>query len=98
MSDEEMSYAAVRCRGDSIPGHCCGVVEIDAQEYMRQMSRADSLWCCPNCGSTADFDDAYFEKSHGIDQDDDGPPPHESDEYRQFLADENDALEDKARG
>lgn len=61
-----MAYAAVRCHGDSVPGHCCGLVEIDEQEYMRQMMRPDSLWCCPNCGSTASFDDTYFEKSHGI--------------------------------
>lgn len=77
MTDETvMAYAAVRCRGD-VAAHSCGLVEIDEQEYSRQMSRPDSLWCCPNCGSTAYFDDEYFEKSHGIDQEEDDTPPLE---------------------
>jgi hypothetical protein len=64
-----MSYAAVICHGNSVPGQSpCGRVEIDEAEYSRQMDRPDAFWCCPNCGSTADFDDAYFENAHGIDE------------------------------
>lgn len=58
------AYARIRCRGDSVPGYCCGVVDLTEAEYSAQMSRPDSLWYCPNCGSTASFDDDYFESQH----------------------------------
>jgi hypothetical protein len=63
---EPMAYARVRCRGDSVPGYCCGVVDLAEDQYTAQMMSPDSLWCCPNCGSTASFDDAYFEKAHDL--------------------------------
>jgi hypothetical protein len=67
MRDEpETTYAVVRCRGDSVPGYCCGPVPLTEEQYIAQMERPDSLWCCPNCGSTAIFDDAEFERIHGI--------------------------------
>lgn len=67
MSDEDVAYAAVICRGDSVPGQkSCGQVHISESEYSRQMNRPDSLWMCPHCGSTAHFDDDYFEELHGI--------------------------------
>jgi hypothetical protein len=63
---DEQAYAQIRCHGDSVPGHSCGVVGIDEDEYIHQLVRPNSLWCCPHCGSTATFDDTYFEKRHGI--------------------------------
>lgn len=64
--EEEKAYAVVRCRGDSVPGYCCGSVNLTEEQYDAQMSRPNSLWCCPNCGSTATFDDAAFERIHGV--------------------------------
>lgn len=62
-------YAAVICKGDSVPGQQpCGQVLISEDEYDRQMSRPDLLWCCPHCGSTASFDDDYFEETHCPDE------------------------------
>ena len=55
----------IRCHGDSVPGHCCGLVELTHEQYMAQLSRPDRGWACPNCGSSASFDDARFEA--GID-------------------------------
>jgi hypothetical protein len=71
VTDDQVSqsgYAAVRCHGDSVPHHCCGVVEIDEQEYTRQMMKPDALWMCPKCGSTASFDDEYFERVHNLNE------------------------------
>jgi hypothetical protein len=74
ISDEEMIHAAVVCRGDSVPGQKpCGQVKISGDEYVRQLSRPDSLWMCPNCGSTADFDDEFFETLHGISEPEESP-------------------------
>lgn len=56
MSNPEF-YAFVRCHGDSVPGHCCGLVGITHDEYRQQMSSPDSLWNCPHCGSTASYQD-----------------------------------------
>jgi hypothetical protein len=64
--EPENVYAIVRCRGDSVPGHCCGSVTLTEEQYIAQMDRPDSVWCCPNCGSTATFDDAAFERIHGV--------------------------------
>ena len=63
----EENYAAVLCHGDSVPGQeRCGQVLISEDEYDRQMSRPDLLWTCPHCGSTAEFDDDYFEERHCV--------------------------------
>lgn len=65
MNEVFSSYAALRCRGDSVPGQPkCGQVQITKAEYSRQMNKPDSVWTCPKCGSTADFDDEFFEKLH----------------------------------
>lgn len=67
---EDQHYAAVICRGDSVPGQQpCGQVPLSESEYNRQMNRPDSLWACPRCGSTAEFDDDYFEEHHPDDPD-----------------------------
>lgn len=48
----------VVCHGDSVPGQePCGHVELSAGQYAKQLGRPDSLWYCPRCGSTADWDD-----------------------------------------
>ena len=56
---------AVYCRGDSVPGQQpCGLVflERDGQHgYRYQMSNPDGGWYCPNCGSSANWDDACQE-------------------------------------
>jgi|SRR6185312_5626488 len=62
-------YAAVICHGDSVPDQQpCGQVPLSQDEYNRQMNKPDSLWTCPRCGSTADFDDALFEDLHYSDE------------------------------
>lgn len=49
---------AVSCKGDSIPGQQpCGLVFLDNEAYTHQMCCADRGWFCPNCGSTASWDD-----------------------------------------
>ena len=58
-------YAGVICRNH---GH----VDIDKQEYIRQMNRPDSRWVCPSCREEAEFDDERFESLQGIGDDDDG--------------------------
>jgi len=63
---DEPAYAVVRCHGDSVPGYCCGQVDLTEEQYIAQMERPDSVWACPNCGSNATFDDAAFERIHGI--------------------------------
>lgn len=73
-------YAAVVCHGDSWPGQTpCGQVPLSESEYDRQMRRPDSLWMCPRCGSTATFDDDYFEKVREIDRE---PPEPDGECYR----------------
>lgn len=64
---EEKPYAVIRCHGDSVPGYCCGKVNLTEEQYNAQMQRPDSVWACPNCGSNATFDDAAFERIHDID-------------------------------
>ena len=56
---------AVRCRGDSI-GVSCGLVYLDYEGqhgYLYQMAKPDSGWYCPNCGSTASFQDEVYEEA-----------------------------------
>lgn len=48
-------YAGVIC------DHC-GFVDIDEQEYNRQMRKPHQLWLCPNCTAGAQFDDKRFEE------------------------------------
>lgn len=66
MNSIDLPYAQVRCHGNSVPGYCCGSVGLSEEEYFSQLSRPNSLWCCPNCGSTASFDDTFFDKRHNI--------------------------------
>ena len=67
---EPIPYAFVRCRGDLLgspnASYSCGKVVLSEDQYIRQMDRPDSLWSCPTCGSTADFDDVAFEELHNI--------------------------------
>lgn len=59
-------YAALHCLGDSVADQRpCGEVKISYPEYLGQLNKADDPWTCPNCGSTAEFDDEYFEQVHG---------------------------------
>lgn len=67
--EDDADYARVQCHGDSITGRpdkekSCGLVTISHAQYTAQMARPDSPWGCPNCGSTASFDDAYWEERH----------------------------------
>ncbi len=36
----------------------CGRIFLDADEYMRQLTKADSKWVCPFCGEVAQWDDS----------------------------------------
>lgn len=56
-------YAAVFCKGDSF-GTSCGQIELTSEEYLHQLNQPNQGWSCPRCGSTADFDDTYFEDLH----------------------------------
>lgn len=53
---------------DKIPESVYGVICPDdgkqgltSEEYMRQLSDADSKWKCPGCGKTAQFDEDRYE-------------------------------------
>ena len=48
-------YAAVDCR-------LHGTVDIDKDEYIRQMNKPNSLWVCPICRSASMFNDERFEE------------------------------------
>lgn len=51
--------------GPAYAGVVCsyhGKVDIDKEEYNRQMSRPNSLWRCPVCGESCDFDDDRYEQ------------------------------------
>lgn len=77
MADRERPFAAVNCHGDWDDGaNSCGLVELPFAEYERQMAKPDALWCCPNCGSTATYDDRRSEELQGVatDNDDDEVP------------------------
>jgi hypothetical protein len=51
------------------PNH--GLVEMDKNEYMKQLSRPDALWVCPFCHELATFDDAFYEEmNHNTSVDD----------------------------
>lgn len=48
-------YAGVLC-----PIH--GAVDIDKDEYMRQMSNPNARWACPICRSVSEFDEERYEE------------------------------------
>lgn len=48
---------AVYCRGDSVPGFNCGLVFLTDAQYAQQLASPNSSWFCPNCGSSARWDD-----------------------------------------
>jgi hypothetical protein len=52
-------YAGVLCR-------LHGPVDIDEQEYEKQMSNPNVLWKCPKCNCVAEFDDDRFEELNDI--------------------------------
>lgn len=67
MADRDRPFAAVSCHGDWMePATSCGLVELSFAEYERQMAKPDHLWCCPNCGSTATYDDRRSEQLQGV--------------------------------
>lgn len=39
----------------------CGEVELDYDNYMRQLSNANSGWYCPRCGKSASFYGEYYD-------------------------------------
>lgn len=61
-SKDDPEYAAVYCMGMGAGIGSCGQVKISREEYMAQLSNADSVWKCPNCGSPAVFDQRYYEE------------------------------------
>lgn len=66
LTDDEY-FAFVQCHGDSVPGQQpCGVVGLTMWQYSHQMSKPDARWYCPNCGSTATYDDARSEEAQGV--------------------------------
>jgi hypothetical protein len=59
---------AVHCKGDEHPlKERCGFVYLTYAEYVRQLGKPDSLWQCPNCGSTAHWDDDNYEEERNRD-------------------------------
>lgn len=63
-------YAFIRCHGDSVPGQQpCGLVGLTYTEYSRQLAKPDVGWSCPDCGSSADYDDIASERAQGVSDD-----------------------------
>lgn len=57
-------FAFVRCHGDSVPGlTSCGIVGLTRKQYCQQMRRPNRGWDCPNCGSTASYQDQLSEEA-----------------------------------
>ena len=63
---------AVRCTGDTLDGpgrFPCGIVYLYLSRepvqhgYSYQLSKPDSGWYCPNCGSTAIWQDDIYEEA-----------------------------------
>ena len=49
---------AVYCNGDALGEQLsCGLVFLSETEYEKQLDKPDLLWCCPKCGSSAEWDD-----------------------------------------
>lgn len=40
---------------------CCGRVCLSRAQYERQLARAAAPWRCPEHGTRAEFDDAWYE-------------------------------------
>jgi hypothetical protein len=57
------AHAGVICLG-LLPGHSCGHVDLDRDQYMAQMMQPDTTWRCPQCGAEAHFDDDRYESIH----------------------------------
>lgn len=56
-SNDETPFA-VYCKGDSVPGQSpCGLVFLERSMYRHQMMNPNHGWYCPNCGSSAMWDD-----------------------------------------
>lgn len=43
------SYAVLHCISS------CGLVDIDEEEYQKQLTNTEASWKCPKCGGTAQF-------------------------------------------
>lgn len=63
---------AVRCSGDTMddvgPRQPCGIVYLQKEGqhgYLYQLNKPDSGWYCPNCGSTAAWQDDIYEEAMG---------------------------------
>jgi len=43
---------SIRCKGTTTRygKESCGVQDLTRDEYMRQLSDADTVWVCPRCG------------------------------------------------
>jgi len=102
VDNEQQFYAYVLCMGDSVPGQSpCGVVGLTPGQYELQMNRPDSLWFCPHCGSTAQYDDARSEEAQGLNEEDNPLKTalerlvytHGTDDIRKML----EVIEDEAR-
>lgn len=61
MSREESPWA-VMCDGVAEDLPSCGKVFLTESEYDAQMERPNSLWKCPFCGASAQWDDENYEK------------------------------------
>ena len=59
-------YAYVFCDGvDPDAGFkSCGQVGLTVRQYSDQLKNPNVKWRCPQCGASAAFDDASFEKMH----------------------------------
>ena len=58
---------AIHCEGPwDLPGHGHGLVYLTLKEYKRQMNAPDSLWKCPLCRYSADWDDGNYERPMGV--------------------------------
>ena len=58
-------HAGVICHGGH--GHgipACGKVDLTYDQYMDQVMRPDSLWYCPVCRGSAEFDDHRYDELH----------------------------------
>lgn len=58
---------AVLCTEGFIEGtEGCGLVYMTEACYEAQVMRPNSLWRCPRCGNSAQWDDDNYEKALGI--------------------------------
>lgn len=59
-------YAGVICR---LHGH----IDIDKDDYIKQMNDVNTLWKCPICKAPAEFDDNRYEVLHPESVDEEQP-------------------------